>query len=131
MKGSTVFWPIEVGFIVGWFYFVFLGHWLRRFLTVIGRPPATGKRQTAAEASKFGVLIAAIHPAPWLLLIGVPYGFIHFHGRPAEGEWLWFLGAAFVTWLGLYTISLLVMRRNYLRAVAAARARAADGEHVA
>jgi threonine/homoserine/homoserine lactone efflux protein len=131
MKDSTVFWPIEVGFVVGWLYFILLGNWLRRFLTVIGRPLPTGKRQPGAEVSRFGLVIAAIHPAPWLLLIGVPYGFIHFHGRPAEVQWLWFVGSAFVTWLGLFTFALLISRRNYRRALATAKAKATGGEHVA
>jgi hypothetical protein len=128
MQGLSAFWLVLLGVVAGFFYAPLLVHWLSLFLSAIGKFPATTKREAVARRSMLGVSLAVIHPAPWLLLVGVPYAFVHFHDRPAWADWLWFIGSAIVTSVGLWTFALLMMHRNQRRA---AKVNASGDEHVA
>ena len=58
------------------------------------------------------LIFATLHPAPWLLLIGIPYGIYRVWGDPQRGMWLWVLAGLILGPLFLVIVEVIRSRRT-------------------
>jgi hypothetical protein len=100
-------------------------HWVALLLAALGRDIGSSAPQRLSTA-KWPFIFVVVHPVPWALLLGLPYG-IHFLVRnpPAPG-WIAFLGGVTFAIVAI-PIASFIMLRNY-RSKAAAASAAATGE---
>jgi uncharacterized membrane protein len=131
MTAAEAFQMATLGLFAAVTFFSLSVGWCRRLLSALGKLPPQSGGAAASKASKFGVSLTLIHPAPWILLLGIPYGFMHFYRQQYWSEWLWFIGAAMFTLAAFALLAALIMRRNRRRAAAAAQVAASGDEHVA
>ena len=92
------------GLIVHWFILLLSG--LRR--NPIAAPlPMTGR--------VWGRIFTAIHPVPWLLLIGIPYGIHRFLAHPPAAGWRWFFAGMAAAVVGSILMAVVVLKRSSTR----------------
>jgi hypothetical protein len=86
----SALWPLPLGFIAGLLAVPFIFRWLLLVLASLGRLP--GNLGTAAQRpQKSGLVLAVVHPVPWLLVIGLVAAVLRVAASPSRAEWLWFL----------------------------------------
>ncbi|HEX4377875.1 MAG TPA: hypothetical protein VHZ99_12055 [Steroidobacteraceae bacterium] len=106
------------GMIVGASFGLFLSHWLRLLLTSLGKHPRLEK--PPVHTSRVGPAVFAIlHPAPWLVIIGVLVGIYKFTHGPVAAQWLWFWAGAAITVIGTYSLAIQALRRIQRRQIQA------------
>jgi len=126
-------WPALLAFIPGLFagsmLFGFFTHWVTLLLggwrrNPIGAPlPLTGR--------VWARIFTVIHPLPWLLLIGIPFGIYKLLTNPPTPGWRWFFGGMVAAVVGSLLMAVVVLRRFRSRAAAASSAAAIRGNNVA
>lgn len=88
-------------FIFGLFFGVacipFLTHWLRLVLAALGRGVDTSKRHKRPRRSAGFLVLAVIHPAPWLILVGLPYLAHRILTSDPRPVWHWFFAGLSAT----------------------------------
>ena len=94
MPLSNAVWTLPIGCLFGLAIYPPVARWLglfrRLLLTRQGRCDITSTRQKLM----LGAIALLMHPAPWLLLVGVPYAIWRLWREPTGPLWLWFaLGA--------------------------------------
>ena len=112
MEGVPPYWTVVPGLFAGLFYVALCSKWASLFLSAIGRLPEPLKQGAVNKASTIGIVLSMIHPAPWLLLVGVPYALVHFYQRPSWLAWVWFIGTALIVAIAQVTFVLSMIYRN-------------------
>jgi hypothetical protein len=97
MGSLPAFFVAPLGILAGLFGVLFVGHWVTLVLGALGKTERAAPDQAARKPSKVGLILAVLHPAPWLLLVGVPYGAIQLIQHPVGPEWKWFIGSAVIS----------------------------------
>jgi len=94
MPATPALWTLPIGALFGAAVYPPVGRWLalchRLLLTAAGRRDACASRQKL----KLALLALLAHPAPWLLLVGVPYAAHRLWSDPTAALWLWFAAGA-------------------------------------
>jgi hypothetical protein len=111
MGSLPAFFVAPLGVLAGLFGVLFVGHWVTLVLGALGITARTTPDRTARTPSKVGLILAVLHPAPWLLLVGVPYGAIQLLQHPLGAEWKWFIGSAVVSMVVGGTFAAVTGRR--------------------
>ena len=99
------------GFFAGSMFFGVIVHWIILFLSGWRRNPIDAPLPMTGRilARTFTVL----HPAPWIVLFGIPYGIYRLATQPPAAGWRWFfagMAAAFLVML--MPLAVLLMRRR-------------------
>jgi hypothetical protein len=81
------------GLIAGTLVVKLVIHWVALLMTGLGRDPGSTSLPQK-RMSIWPLIFAVIHPVPWLLLLGMPYGIYHLAENPPAPGWFWFLGGA-------------------------------------
>jgi len=94
MPLSTTLWTLPIGCLFGLAIYPPVARWLglfrRLLLTRQGRSDITSTRQKLL----LGAIALLGHPAPWLLLVAVPYAVWRLWNEPTGPLWLWFAAGA-------------------------------------
>lgn len=109
MSELPPFWVTPFGLLTGFMCTSFLTHWIQILFVAIGKdprsPPIPGSRTSA-------VVVAIIHPVPWLLIIGIPMVILHALAEPPSEEWLWFVGSAVMSVVALFGYGLFFLYKQ-------------------
>jgi hypothetical protein len=65
-------------------------------------------------------IFTLLHPLPWLVLVGIPFGIYRFLTNPPATGWRWFFGGMVASVAGSLLMAVIVIRRNRGRAALAA-----------
>lgn len=126
-------WPALLALFPGLFagsmlFGVFI-HWVTLLLSgwrrnPIGAPlPLTGR--------VWARVFTLIHPLPWLLLVGIPFGIYRFLTNPPTSGWRWFFAGMVAAVAGSLLMAVAALRRYRSRAAAATSGTATRGNNVA
>ncbi len=95
-------WTLPVGCVFGLAIYPPVARWLglchRLLFTRQGRADITSTRQKLL----LGAIALLMHPAPWLLLVGVPYAAWRLWSDPTGPLWLWFAAGALLAGAGAW-----------------------------
>ena len=102
MPVYSALWTLPVGCLFGIAVWPPVARWLalcRRLVLT-----RAGRREMLASRQKFTLSLIALllHPAPWLLAIGVPWAVQRLRGAPTGPLWLWFGAGALLGSLAAY-----------------------------
>ena len=104
-------------------------HWLALLLAAMGRDIGNPAPQKTS-AKKWPLIFAIVHPVPWALLLGLPYGIYLLVQNPPTSGWISFLaGIAFA--LVAIPIATVIMLRKYRSKTTAASDAAIGRDNVA
>jgi len=99
------------GLSVGMFLTGFVVHWIALLLAALGRD-LDGNRVPSSPGRRWPIVLAVVHPVPWLLLIGLPYGIYFLVTQPPPPGWLWFFYGALAGFLGSPLLAIYLVLRN-------------------
>lgn len=109
--------PAFIAFVPGLFAgsmcFGLIVHWVTLLLSGLRRNPIDAPLPTTGRV--WGRIFTVIHPVPWLVLIGIPYGIHRLVTDPPAPGRLWFIGGMAVAVGGSVMVVLAVLRRNSTR----------------
>ena len=91
-------------------------HWVTLLLSGMRRNPIDAPLPTTGRV--WGRIFTVIHPVPWLLLIGLPYGISRFLTDPPASGWRWFFAGMATAVVGSILMGVVVLRRNSARSSA-------------
>ena len=96
MPVYSALWTLPVGCLFGIAVWPPVARWLALFRRLV--LTRAGRREMLASRQKFTLSLIALllHPAPWLLVIGVPYAAWRLWRDPTGPLWLWFACGALV-----------------------------------
>ena|SRR5688572_27326212 len=113
--------PAFVAFVPGLFAgsmcFGLIVHWVTLLLSGLRRNPIDAPLPTTGRV--LGRIFTVIHPIPWLLLIGIPYGIHRFLTDPPAAGWRWFFAGMAAAVVGSILMAVVVLKRNSTRSSAA------------
>ena len=92
-------------------------HWVTLLLSGLRCNPIDAPLPTTGLI--WGRIFTVIHPVPWLLLIGIPYGIHRFLTHPPAVAWRWFIAGMGAAVVGSVLMGVLVLKRNSTRSPAA------------
>jgi len=93
MPAISPIFAFAIGCVIGLLVYSPVRHWvatLRR--TIRERAKSAGSQRKDSPALL--VIFATMHPAPWLLLVGIPFAVYSLWHDPLRVMWLWVLGGA-------------------------------------
>jgi hypothetical protein len=106
--------PAFVAFIPGLFAGSLLSslvtHWLALLLSGWRRNPIDAPLPMTGRV--WARILTAIHPVPWLLLIGIPYGIYRFLTNPPTIGWRWFHAGVVLAFVGTYLFAGIVLMKR-------------------
>ena len=105
------------GILAGFIVVKLIVHWALLLLAGLGRAPDNASLPQRSKPN-WPLLFAVIHPVPWLLLLGVPYGISRLVLNPPAAGWLWFLGGTALSVIATWLSACVVTRRSRSRAAA-------------
>jgi|GEM_PF-3488315 len=91
--GIPSYFAFALGCVIGLLIYGPVKRW------IVGLRQAIRDRRQQSGSQRKGmlallVIFATGHPAPWLLLVGLPYGFYRLWNDPLWPMWLWLLAGA-------------------------------------
>ena len=104
-------------------------HWLALLLSGWRRNPIDAPLPTTGRV--WARVFTVIHPVPWLLLVGIPYGIYRFLTNPPPAGWRWFFAGVLVGFVGTYLLAVMILIRRRARTGAAKSGLATRGNNVA
>jgi hypothetical protein len=105
------------GIFVGSMCFGLIVHWVTLLLSGLRRNPIDAPLPTTGRV--WGRIFTVIHPVPWLLLIGIPYGINRLLTDPPAPGWSWFFAGMSAAVVGSILMAVVVLKRNSTRSSAA------------
>jgi hypothetical protein len=118
MNGLPAFVALLPGLFAGSLVLSIITHWVTLLLSgwrrnPIGAPlPLTGR--------VWARIFTVIHPVPWLVLVGIPFGIHRFLTNPPAPGWRWFFAGVVGAVVGTLFMATIVLRRNRSRVATAA-----------
>jgi hypothetical protein len=100
------------GIFVGLFAVFAFNHWLSLLLAAMGKP---APRPTSRG---WATLFTLVHPLPWMVVIGGALGLNALTQNAVSPAWIWFWGAAILSFAGIYGMSLVLALRLRSRRLA-------------
>jgi hypothetical protein len=88
-------------------------HWVTLLLSGMRRNPIAAPLPTVGRI--WGRIFTVIHPLPWLVLVGIPYGIHRFLTHPPAVGWRWFFGGMATAVVGSILIAVVALKRNSMR----------------
>jgi hypothetical protein len=111
MDTMPLFVIVPAGMLAGMICTTFFTRWLAILFTAVGKEP--GVAPSLQRRRRIGpILVAVLHPVPWLLLIGWPVGIYKLIYESPPEAWVWFFGSAVVSFVGLFVYAFLVARKR-------------------
>jgi hypothetical protein len=103
MPGIPPIFAFALGCVIGLLVYSPVRHWVVTFRKTIRARAKSGDSPRSGSGALL-LIFATMHPAPWLLLVGVPYALYCLWNDPFRAMWLWVLGGAVTApaLLGLY-----------------------------
>jgi hypothetical protein len=98
------------GLFAGSLFSSLVTHWLALLLSGWRRNPIDAPLPTTGRV--LARIFTVIHPVPWLLLVGIPYGIHRFLTNPPTIGWRWFLAGFVVAFAGTYVFAGVVLMRR-------------------
>jgi hypothetical protein len=111
------FLAVVPGFFAGSMCFGLIVHWVTLLLTGLRRNPIDAPLPVTGRV--WGRIFTVIHPVPWLVLIGIPYGIHSFLTHPPAAGWRWFFAGMAGSVAGSILMAIVVVKRNSTRSPAA------------
>lgn len=105
------------GLFAGSMCFGLIVHWITLLLSGLRRNPIAAPLPTTGRI--WGRIFAVIHPVPWLLLIGLPYGIWRLLTDPPAPGWRWFFAGMAAAVLGSVLMAVVAVKRDLARSSAA------------
>ena len=106
--------PAIAAFLLGLFAGSLLSslvtHWIALLLSGWRRNPIDAPLPTTGRV--LARVFTVIHPVPWLLLVGIPYGIHRALINPPTIGWRWFLAGVAVAFAGTYVFAGIVLVRR-------------------
>jgi hypothetical protein len=103
--------PSYIDFLIGCVIGLLVGAPVRRWVLALRREILERRRHADAQREgslKLLVMFATLHPAPWLVGVGVPYVLYRLWSDPLWPMWLWLIAGA----LAAPAVWLLIERRR-------------------
>jgi hypothetical protein len=104
------------GLFAGSMCFGLVVHWVTLLLSGLRRNPIDAPLPTTGRT--WGRIFTVIHPVPWLILIGIPYGVHRFLSHPPAAGWRWFFAGMAAAIVGSILMAVVVLKRNSTQAAA-------------
>ena len=98
------------GILAGSIIVQFVIHWAHLLLAGLRRDSDSSPSPEQSKLN-WALLFAVIHPVPWLLLVGVPYGIFRLVQNPPADGWLWFFGGIVFWVIACLLLAYLVTRK--------------------
>ena len=117
------------GLFAGSMCFGLIVHWVTLLLSGLRRNPIDAPLPTTGRV--LGRIFTVIHPVPWLLLVGLPYGIHHLLTDPPAPGWRWFFAGMAVAVVGSVLVAVAALRGNSTRRPAAVLDSATRHDNVA
>lgn len=105
------------GLLAGSKCFGLIVHWVTLLLSGLRRNPIAAPLPTTGRI--WGRIFTVIHPVPWLLLIGLPYGIWRLVTDPPAPAWRWFFAGMAAAFVGSILMAIVAIRRNSTHSSAA------------
>mgnify|MGYP001603485717 CR=1 FL=1 len=121
MNGLPAFVALLPGLLAGSLVLSIFTHWVTLLLSGWRRNPIDAPLPLTGRV--WARVFTVIHPVPWLVLVGIPYGIYRFLTSPPAPGWRWFISGFVGAVVGTLLMAIIVLRRNRSRATAAAGAR--------
>jgi hypothetical protein len=84
-------------------------HWIALLLTALGKPDP--RREAARSGRVWPTILTVVHPVPWLVLLGLPFGIYRLIVKTPTAPWLWFFGAIATTLIAMIAVGFLFARK--------------------
>ena len=117
------------GMIAGSLCTSLITHWVALLLSGWQRNPIDAPLPTSGRV--WARVFTVVHPIPWVLILGIPYGIHRFLTNPPTMGWRWFLGGMLFAILGTYVAVWTVILRRRKKSAAALNDPATRGDNVA
>jgi hypothetical protein len=114
MLAFLAFFP---GMLAGSLCASLITHWIALLLSGWRRNPIDAPLPTIGRV--WARVFTVIHPVPWLLIVGIPFGVYRFMTHPPATGWRWFFAGMVAAVLGTFAIAAIVLVRNSRRIAAA------------
>ena len=107
------FLAIVPGLFFGSMCFGLAVHWLTLLLSGLRRNPIAAPLPTTGRI--WGRIFTVVHPLPWLVVIGIPYGIHRLLTQPPAAGWRWFFGGMATAVVGSILMAVVAVKRNSTR----------------
>jgi hypothetical protein len=111
MGPLPAFFSVVPGMFVGIACLPFFTHWMALLFAALGKPDP--RKKSAPTNRLWLTIFTVIHPVPWLILLGLPFGIRRLLANPPTSPWLWFFGSAAIS--PLLLIALVFFRLRKIR----------------
>ena len=98
------------GLLAGSLCLSLVTHWITLLLSGWRRNPIDAPLPTTGRV--WARVFTAVHPVPWLLLLGLPYGTYRLLTDPPTAGWLWFFAGMFTAIVGTVVMVVFTLKRN-------------------
>jgi hypothetical protein len=109
MNSLPAFFAALPGFLVGLLCVPLITHWIALLLTALGKPDP--RRGAAPSGRVWPTIFTVVHPVPWVLLLGLPFGIHRLIVNTPTPPWLWFFGAIATTLIAMTAVGFLFARK--------------------
>jgi hypothetical protein len=110
-------WPALLAFFPGLFagsmLFGIFTHWVTLLLGGWRRNPIAAPLPLTGRV--WARIFTVIHPLPWLVLGGIPFGIYKLLTNPPTPGWRWFFGGMIAAVVGLLLMAVVAHRRYSLK----------------
>ena|SRR5918993_5365002 len=117
------------GLIAGSLCTSLLTHWVALLLSGWRRNPIDAPLPTTGRV--WARIFTVIHPIPWLLIVGLPYGIHRFLTNPPMMGWRWFFAGMLFAVIGTYVAVWIVISRKRRQGAFSQNQPAARSDNVA
>jgi hypothetical protein len=109
MNTLPAFMAILPGVFVGLLCLLFLTHWFALVLAALGKP--NPRTLTASAGRPWAIVFAVLHPASWLLIVGLPLGIYRLIANPPTPPCRWFFAGVTTSLVGMIGLAFLATRK--------------------
>ena len=99
-----------LGVFSGFLCVPFVTHWVRLLMASLGRYPG-GHPSGQPLPQRYLRLFAVLHPTPWLLLVGVPWGIYSLVSNPPSKSWVVYFICTAIGLVGVFAFSTIYVLR--------------------
>jgi len=117
------------GMLAGSLCFTIVVHWVTLLFSGWRRNPIDAPLPSTGRV--LARVFTVIHPAPWLVLVGIPYAIYRLVSDPPAAGWRWFLAGMAAGLVGMLLLVAFALMRNRRRGAAAPIAPTTGGDNVA
>ena len=101
------------GLLAGSLCLSLVTHWITLLLSGWRRNPIDAPLPTTGRVCAH--VLTVVHPVPWLLLLGIPYGTYRLLTNPPTAGWLWFFAGMLTAIVGTLVVVVFNVKGNSRR----------------